>query len=126
MEFEKETGKILNACIEVHKELGSGFLEPVYQDALAYEFMLQGIPFEKEKQISVVYKGHDLNREYYADFICYDKIIIELKAISRLTNDHKAQVLNYLNATPLKIGFLVNFGEASLKWERISNLHDIN
>ena len=110
--------------MEVHKELGNGFLEPVYQDALAYEFSLQNVPFEKEKRINVFYKGHDLGREYYADFICDDKIIVELKAVGKLVNAHKAQILNYLNATKLKIGLLVNFGEASLKWERISNLHD--
>ena len=119
MLYEELTGKIINACIEVHKELGNGFLEQVYQDALAYEFSLQKIAFEKEKKIEVFYKGHNLGREYYADFICDDKIIVELKAVSRLVNAHKAQILNYLNATKLKVGLLINFGEASLKWERI-------
>jgi GxxExxY protein len=119
MLYEDLTKKIINACMEVHKELGCGFLEPVYQDALSYEFSLQNIPFEREKKIEVFYKKHNLGREYFADLICYNKIIVELKSVTRLVNAHKAQALNYLNATKLKVGLLVNFGEASLKWERI-------
>ena len=118
--YEKETGEIINACISVHKELGNGFLEAVYQDALEIEFMGRGIPYVREAQIPIFYKGHKLNKEYYADFICYDKIIVELKCVSRLVNANKAQVINYLHGTRLDIGLLVNFAEASLKWERIS------
>lgn len=121
MIYENETEKIIKAFYEVNKELGCGFLEPVYQLALAREFELQGIPFEKEKKIKVMYKGQELTKDYYADFVCFGKIIIELKAVSKLVNAHKAQVINYLNVTKMKLGILVNFGEASCKYERIIN-----
>ncbi len=75
----------------------------------------------EKKKLEITYKGRTLNKEYYADFICFDSIIVELKTVSSLLKAHKSQVINYLNATKLKIGLLVNFGEASLKWERISN-----
>lgn len=125
MLYEKETGLIIKACLNVHNEMGCGFLEAVYQSALAYEFRLLGIPYEKEAQVPVVYKGQLLDRVYYPDFICYDKIIVELKAASSLVKAHKAQVLNYLAATGNQIGILVNFGQNSLKYERISSLHDL-
>jgi GxxExxY protein len=120
--YEEETGKIIKACMNVFNELGNGFLEPVYQEALAIEFELQGIPFQREQKLEITYKGRKLNKEYYADFVCYNKIIVELKAISVLVKANQAQVINYLKATKMKIGLLVNFGSASLKWERISNL----
>lgn len=120
LKFEEQTQKIINACLEVHNELKSGFLEPVYQEALAYEFSLQGIPYEREKKLNIIYKGQKLKKEYFADFYCYDNIIVELKAVSRLENEHKAQVINYLKAINKEIGLLVNFGKASLQWERIS------
>lgn len=106
--------------MNVHNELGGCFLEPVYQSALAEEFKLMKIPFEKEKKLDVYYKGIKLDKEYYADFVCYDKIIVELKAVSGLVKAHKAQVINYLAATKLKLGLLVNFAGNSLKWERIT------
>ena len=121
IKYAELTGKIINACMEVHNELGNGFLECIYQEALEEEFKLQGIPYEREKLLSVFYKGKNLNKEYYADFICYDTIIVELKAVNFLVKAHKAQVLNYLNASKKEIGLLVNFGETILKWERISN-----
>ena len=105
--------------MEVHKELGPGFLEPVYQEALEIEFNKQNIPYQKEKELSIKYKNVILNKKYYADFVCFNKIIIELKALSGLTNDHKAQILNYLKATGFKLGILVNFGETSLKYKRL-------
>ena len=117
---EELTGKIINACIEVHNELGNGFLEPVYQEALEEEFKLQHIPYEREKLLPIIYKGKKLEKEYYADFLCYNEIIVELKAVSVLSKPHKAQVLNYLNAADKDIGLLINFGETSLKWERIT------
>lgn len=120
--YEEETGKIIKACMNVFNELGNGFLEPVYQEALAIEFELQGIPFQQEQKLEITYKGRKLNKEYYADFVCYNKIIVELKAISVLVKANQAQVINYLKATKMKIGLLVNFGSASFKWERISNL----
>ena len=124
MEFEEETKQIINACMEVHNELGNGFLEPVYQEALEEEFKIQSIPYEREKLLPIVYKGKTLKKEYFADFICFNEIVVELKAVSVLSKPHKAQVLNYLNAANKKIGLLINFGATSLKWERISNLHD--
>jgi len=120
LKFEEESGKILNACMEVHKELGNGFLEPVYQEALEEEFKIQKIPYEREKLLPVMYKGKKLKKEYYADFICYDNIVVELKSVSKLIAPHKSQILNYLNAADLEIGLLINFGEISLKWERIT------
>ena len=121
MLYKDETEKILKACIDVHNELGNSFLEPVYQEALAIEFNLQRIPYKKEVKLEITYKGHKLDKEYYADFICYDSIIVELKAVARLVNSHKAQVINYLSAINKNVGLLVNFGESSLKWQRISN-----
>ena len=120
--YEENTDQIIAACLAVHKELGNGFLEAVYQDALEIEFRERGIPYRREAQIQILYKGHKLDKEYYADFICFDQIIVELKCVSRLVNANKAQVINYLHGTKLKVGLLVNFGEASLKWERLTNL----
>lgn len=116
--LKEETYKIIGACMEVHKTLGNGFLEAVYQEALEQEFKLQNIPYEREKQISISYKNKLLNKHYYADFICYDQIILELKALSSLTSDHEAQIINYLKATSYKIGLLVNFGARSLQYKR--------
>jgi len=118
---EDLTGKIINACFEVHNELGNGFLEPVYQEALEEEFKSQGIPYEREKLLPIIYKGKKLSKEYFADFLYYNEIIVELKAVGVLSKPHKAQVLNYLNAADKEIGLLINFGETSLKWERITN-----
>jgi len=120
MKYEDETSKIINAFFEVHKELGCGFLEQVYQKALEKEFQLQEIPYEREKKISVMYKGEPLGQDYYADFVCYGHIIVEVKALSKLVSANKSQLLNYLMASNLEIGLLVNFGEASCKYERIS------
>lgn len=120
IENEELTGKIINACMEVHNELGNDFLEPVYQEALEEEFKIQGIPYVREKLLPVMYKGKQLKKEYYADFVCYDDIIVELKAVSVLSKPHKAQVLNYLNAANKEIGLLINFGETKLKWERLT------
>ena len=120
IEKEELTGKIINACMEVHNELGNGFLEPVYQEALEEEFKIQGILYVREKLLPVMYKGKQLKKEYYADFVCYDDIIVELKAVSVLSKPHKAQVLNYLNAANKEIGLLINFGETKLKWERLT------
>ena len=114
----EETFKIIGACMEVHKTLGNGFLEAVYQEALAKEFGLQGIPFGREKRIAISYKGDILNKQYVADFVCFDKIIIELKALSALSSEHESQLLNYLKATGCKVGLLINFGEKSLTYKR--------
>lgn len=120
LKYEDQTGMILKACMEVHNELGNGFLEPVYQEALEEEFVIKGIPYEREKLLPIIYKGKKLSKEYFADFVCYENIVVELKSTAKLAKTHKCQVLNYLNAAALEVGLLVNFGETSLKWERIS------
>ena len=122
--YEKESSEIISACMAVHEDLGNGFLEAIYQEALAIEFSDRGIPFEREAKICVFYKGRKLDKEYFADFICYGKIIVELKCVSRLVNANKAQVINYLHGTRHPVGLLVNFGEASLKWERLTLLNN--
>jgi GxxExxY protein len=114
-----ECYKIIGACMAVHRELGHGFLEPVYQEALAIELCFHGIPYVKEPELSIIYRGVALNKTYKADFVCYDSIIVELKALSSLNNDHMAQVLNYLKATNLKVGLLINFGTSSLQHKRL-------
>ena len=120
LKYEEYTSKIINACMEVHNNLGNGFLEAVYQEALEKEFKMQNIPYEREKFLPIIYKGEILEKQYFADFVCFGKIIVELKAVSNIVKAHKAQVLNYLKAANLEIGLLVNFGENSLKWDRIS------
>ena len=117
--FKTESYRIIGACMEVHNVLGAGFLESVYQEALAYEFYLQNIPFEREKKLTIRYKDIELEKMYSADFVCYDAIIVELKALSGLTSEHEAQVLNYLKATGYKLGILVNFGGKTLEYKRL-------
>jgi GxxExxY protein len=117
--YKKESFETIGACMEVHRYLGCGFLEPVYQEALAIEFEKRAIPFIKEQRLKLEYKGHILQREYVADFVCFDKIIIEIKALSKLNAEHIAQTLNYLKATGFKLGLLVNFGTISLQYKRI-------
>ena len=117
--FEEETYKIIGACMGVHKNLGNGFLESVYQEALEKEMNKAEIPFERQKKIQVKYDDQYLDKYFMADFVCYDKIILELKAVSLLNNDHMAQVLNYLKATGYQLGLLINFGQTSLTWKRL-------
>ena len=117
--YKEESYQIIGACMEVHKTLGCGFLEPVYQEALSIEFQKQNIPYEKEKILSIIYKDIELEKKYIADFVCFSKIIVELKALSSLTSEHESQVINYLKATGFKLSILVNFGEESLKYKRI-------
>lgn len=119
--LEEETYKIIGACMKVHKNLGSGFLESVYQEVLAKEFVKEEIPFEKEKQLNLFYEGEKLDKYFKADFLCYDKIIVELKSVSFLNKNLESQVINYLKATSKEVGLLINFGEKSLKWKRFIN-----
>jgi GxxExxY protein len=107
---EKETYTILGACFEVYKEKGCGFLEAVYQECLEIEFELRGLPARPLVILPLAYKGRALKKTYEADFICFDQILVELKAVSALTDEHRAQVQNYLHATGLKVALLVNFG----------------
>ncbi|MDP8209523.1 MAG: GxxExxY protein [Candidatus Stygibacter australis] len=107
--FEDESYKIRGAIFKVYTDMGCGFLEAVYQECLQKEFELSQIPFVAEHKVSLTYKGHQLKQVYYPDFICYEKIVVELKAVKALEDIHLAQVINYLKATGLNLGFLVNF-----------------
>ena len=108
--LEKETYEILGACFEVYKEKGCGFLEAVYQECLEIEFELRGLPARALVPLPLTYKERLLKKNYEADFICFDTVLVELKAVSKITDEHRAQVQNYLNATGLRVGLLVNFG----------------
>ena len=121
MIYPKESYDIIGCMMTVHSELGCGFLEKVYQEALEREFTDKGIPFKREVNLKIYYKGTPLQQDYIADFVCYDKIIVELKAINKLSDIEKAQIINYLKATGYQLGILANFGETSLKTERFCN-----
>jgi GxxExxY protein len=115
-----ESYKIIGACFEVYREKGSGFLEPVFQECLEHELQLQGIPFEAQRWMPLAYKGRPLVQTYKVDFLCFGSVILEIKAVSKLVDEHRAQVLNYLAASNLRLGLLVNFGHhPKLEWERI-------
>jgi GxxExxY protein len=117
--YKDDVYQIVGAAMEVHRELGPGFLEAVYQEALEIELAERGIPCEAQKALQIRYKGRLLKKEYVADLVCYDKIIVELKAINQLSSRETAQVLNYLKATGLRVGLVFNFGsEGVLEWER--------
>ena len=118
--YADESYKILGACFNVYNEMGCGFLEPVYQECVEIEFESQGIISDSQKALTLNYHSRRLNQTYKPDFICFDKIIVELKSVSNLTDEHRAQVLNYLNASKLRLGLLVNFGHyPKLEYERI-------
>jgi len=104
--------------MEVHKQLGCGFLEPVYQEALAIEFSKRGIPFSREVKLLVFYKDRRLNTPYRVDFICFDEVAVELKALAHLSGTEEAQLINYLKASDKEIGLLLNFGARSLTYRR--------
>ena len=106
--YKEEGYKIIGAAFKVYNTLGHGFLEAVYQEALEIEFQRQKIPYSREKELKISYDGIDLQQTYRADFVCYDKIIVELKAVSELDDAHRAQVYNYLHATGMKLGILLN------------------
>jgi GxxExxY protein len=117
--FKDDVFQIIGAAIEVHKELGPGFLEAVYQEALEIELMERQIPFESQKAINIVYKKRPLKKEYVTDMICFDKIIVELKALESLSGKEESQILNYLKATGFRVGMVVNFGSyGKLEWKR--------
>lgn len=118
-----QTHAIIGAAMEVHRQLGPGFLEAVYQQALEIEFSSRSIPFEREVELSVHYKGQRLACFYRADFVCYDEVIVELKALKAVTGAEEAQVLNYLKATGLGRGLLVNFGGPRLVFKRFVFSH---
>jgi GxxExxY protein len=118
LRFEEETYQIIGAAMKVHSILGPGFTEKVYQEALAIEFAERGIPFVREKEIHAVYKGVVLQGTFIPDFICYDKIIVELKAVRELDDVHRSQAINYGKIAGYTLSLLINFGQSSLEKER--------
>jgi len=110
----------MGACFNVYKDKGCGFTEPIYQECMEIELEYQTIPFHAQKRMKLIYRGKELKHTFKPDFICYDKIIVELKSVSQLIDEHRAQVLNYLNATGFQLGLLVNFGHyPKVEYERI-------
>ncbi|MFW6246388.1 MAG: GxxExxY protein [Tangfeifania sp.] len=117
--FKEESYEIIGKCFEVHNQLGPGFLEIVYKDALELEFQKAGIPYEREKEYLVNYKGTILPHKFYADFVVFDSIILEVKAVSAIVDEFVARSINYLKISENKLALLVNFGEPKLKYQRI-------
>lgn len=120
--YKEESYQIVGAGFEVYNEVGSGFLEAVYQECLALELERKGIPFVQQPSLQISYKGLPLNQRYQPDFLCYSNIILEIKAVKALGNEHRAQVVNYLKASGHELGLLVNFGShPKLEYERFVN-----
>lgn len=118
--LREESYKIMGACFEVYKEKGCGFTEPLYHECLAIEFIKQGIPFVSQPIIELEYEGTKLEQHFRPDFVCFDQVILEIKATSKLIDENRAQVLNYLNAMKFRLGLLVNFGHyPKVEYERI-------
>ena len=117
MIYKEEAHAVIGACIEVHREKGCGFLEPAYHECLEIEFEHQSLHAISKPKLELEYRGRKLNKTYEADFICFREILLEIKAVSKLTDDHRSQVLNYLNATRFPLALLVNFGSIGrLDW----------
>lgn len=116
---KEEAFNIIGAAMEVHNVVGCGFTEPLYQDALEEELRLRNIPFEREKTYYFSYKGKRLDKTFRPDFVCYDKVIVELKTVDEISDEHYAQVYNYLKATGMQLGLLINFGKRLLEYKRI-------
>ena len=118
--FKEESFKIMGACFEVYKEKGCGFLEGVYQECLGFEFKIQGIPFVEQPCLQLDYKGQPLIHAYVPDFLCFNEIIVEIKSVKQLGDDHRAQAINYLQATRKRLALLVNFGHyPQVEYERL-------
>ena len=119
LKFKEESYKIIGICMEVHNNLGAGFLEIVYKDALELEFRKANIPYEREKQYEVNYKGTILPHKFYADFVVFDEIILEVKGVSGIAEEFVAQAINYLKVSGNELALIVNFGELRLNSKRI-------
>ena len=117
--YKEESYKIIGLCFEAHNYLGPGFLEVVYKDALEYEFNKAGIPYSREQRYEVKYKDVILEHKFYADFVVYDKIILEIKGVKAITDEFVARTINYLKVSDLRLGLIVNFGENKLVHKRI-------
>jgi GxxExxY protein len=117
--YREETHRLIGLCMEIHRELGKGHDEVIYKDALVVELSRASILFDREKKYEIAYKSVILPHDYRADFVVWDKIIYEAKAVEMLTDSHVKQVLNYLAASKLRVGLLVNFGADSLEWKRV-------
>ena len=119
--YREESFAVMGACFEVYKEMGCGFLESVYHECLTKEFIRRGIPFTSQRDLQLHYKGEVLQQTYRADFVCFDKIIVEIKSVSQLLNEYRAQLINYLHASGFELGLLVNFGHhPKVEYERIA------
>ncbi len=118
--LKDECYAVMGACFEVYKEKGCGFLESVFQECMELELALQGIPFVAQPELALSYKGKPLKQRYKPDLVCFGSVLVELKAVSKLADEHRAQVINYLHASGLRAGLLVNFGHhPKVEWERI-------
>jgi GxxExxY protein len=117
--LKEETYEIIGLCMEVHNNLGAGFLEVVYKDALEYEFQLRNIPYQREKEYTVNYKGVILPHKFFADFVVFNTIIFEVKCTSCIANEHVAQAINYLKVSKNRVALVVNFGEVRLNYKRL-------
>jgi GxxExxY protein len=118
MEKDERTYKIIGAAMEVHNEMGCGFLESVYQETLDLEFRSQGIPFKAQPFIEIFYKGKSIEKKYQPDFICFNEVIVEIKALGQLSGTEESQIINYLKATGINVGLLINFGSKKLEHKR--------
>lgn len=119
-ERDPQTYAIIGAAMEVHRQLGNGFLETVYQEALAWEFEERAVPFAREQPLAIRYKNRELLTQFRADFICFNEIIVETKALQQLSGTEQSQLLNYLKASGLSRGLLINFGQRSLQYKRLA------
>jgi GxxExxY protein len=119
--YKDESYAIVGACMKVHRTLGPGFLEAVYEEVLEKEFIIQNIPYKRQVQLDLYYEGVQLKKHYRADFVCYDSIIVELKAVAQIPSVFYAQLQNYLKCTNMELGLLINFGTPSLTYKRILN-----
>lgn len=117
--YKNESYFVIGLCMDIHNELGKGFSEAVYSDALEMELKSNGVPFQKEVRFDIIYKGEKLKHYYYADYLVDDKFILELKAVEKISKSHIKQTLNYLAASKMQLGLIINFGEDSLSYKRV-------